>query len=168
MMDLTTPAHALTETLAEEHQLYAALLELAGREERAIVGGDVRALTEITEEKEHLLETLAALETERMTALTAFASVTGRGAEEITLTEAASALEEIEGALLTRAGEQLRTLALELRGANDRNAALLRSSRDIVDRWIQYLRTVLTGALAYNAEGGLTDAVGRRVLDRSA
>ena len=50
----------------------------------------------------------------------------------------------------------------------ERNAALLRSSRDIVDRWIQYLRTVLTGALAYNAEGGLTDAVGRRVLDRSA
>lgn len=168
MMDLTTPAQALTETLAEEQQLYAALLELAGREERAIVGGDVRALTEITEEKEHLLETLAALETERMTALTAFATVTGREADEITLTEAASALEETDGALLTRAGEQLRALAVELRGANDRNAALLRSSRDIVDRWIQYLRTVLTGALAYNADGGLTDAGGRRVLDRSA
>jgi flagellar biosynthesis/type III secretory pathway chaperone len=168
MNDLTTPAHALTETLAEEQQLYGSLLELAAREERAIVGGDVRILTEITDEKEQLLELLAALESERMTALTAFAAVTGHAPGEITLTEAAASLEAGEGALLTRAGEQLRTTALELRDANDRNAALLRSSRDLVDRWIQYLRTVLTGALAYNADGGLNDAVGRRVLDRSA
>ena len=168
MSDLTTPAHALSETLAEEHQLYASLLELAAREEQAIVGGDVRILTEITEEKEQLLELLAALETERMTALTAFAAATGHDPGDMTLSEAAGALDASEGALLTRAGEQLRAIALELRGANDRNAALLRSSRDIVDRWIQYLRTVLTGALAYNADGGLTDAVGRRVLDRSA
>ncbi len=168
MSDLITPAQALTEVLAEEQGLYASMLELAGREQSALVGGDVRTLTEITEEKEHLLELLATLEMERTTALTAFAAASGHASSDLTLTEAASALGASEGALLTRAGEQLRAVAIELQGANERNAALLRSSRDIVDRWIQYLRTVLTGALAYNAEGGLADAGGRRVLDRSA
>ena len=168
MSELSTSADALTAALAEEQRLYASLLVLAGREERAIVGGDVAELTEMTAEKERLLELLAALETERMTALTAIAAAAGVGAEALTLTGVASVVAPAQAAALTQVGVQLRTKALALKEANERNAELLRSSREIVERWIQYLRTVISGALNYTAEGSPDEPGGNRVIDRSA
>lgn len=168
MSELSTRAEALGATLAEEEQLYASLLDIAGREERAIASGDVGELTDLTDEKEQLLELLAALETERMTALTAIAAATGTGVAVLTLTGVASMLEPAQGAALTGAGLELRARAAALKRANDRNAELLRSSGEIVDRWIQYLRTVITSTLSYTAEGSPDEAGGTRVLDRSA
>ena len=46
MSGLTTTAAALTDAIREQQGLYGALLDVAGKEERAIVGGDVVALTE--------------------------------------------------------------------------------------------------------------------------
>ena len=64
MSGLASTAAALTGALLEQRGLYQALFDVAGREERAIVDGDVEALTELTEEKEHLLELLATLHVE--------------------------------------------------------------------------------------------------------
>ena len=168
MSELSTRAEALGATLAEEEQLYASLLDIAGREERAIVSGDVGELTDLTDEKEQLLELLAALETERMTALTAIAAATGTSVETLTLTAVASMLEPAQDAALTGAGMELRARAVTLKRANDRNAELLRSSREVVDRWILYLRSVISSTLSYTAEGAPDEAAGNRVLDRSA
>ena len=168
MSELSTCAEALGAALAEEEQLYASLLDIAGREERAIASGDVGELTNLTDEKEQLLELLAALETERMTALTAIAAATGTGVEALTLTGVVAMLEPEQGAALTGAGLELRASAAALKRANDRNAELLRSSGEIVDRWIQYLRTVITSTLSYTAEGSPDEAGSTHVLDRSA
>jgi hypothetical protein len=47
------------------------------------------------------------------------------------------------------------------------NAQLLRNSRSLVDRWLQYLRTVLAGSL-YTQQGASNAGTGGRSLDRSA
>ena len=159
MTDVRAGADALASALTEEQELLGTLLDLAGREERAIVGGDVAELTELTDQKEHLLELLATLETERATALTAIAGSSGLRIDALTLSAAAA---------LTEAGIELRARALALKEANEHNAALLRGSREIVDRWIQYLRTIIAGSLTYTAEGSPNESGDNRVIDRSA
>ena len=161
-------ADALAAALTEEQELLGSLLDLAGREERAIVGGDVAELTELTDEKEQLLELLATLETERMTALIAIAGSSSLDIDALPLSAVAELVEPAAGAALTEAGIELRTRALALKEANEHNAALLRGSRDIVDRWIQYLRTIIAGSLTYTAEGSPNESGDNRVIDRSA
>lgn len=168
MNELLQSAAALMQALDDECDLYGTLLELARREEHAIVRGDVEGLTRLTEEKEHLLELFGALETERMTAITAIAAATGHNAELATLSELVAALPGEAGAGLALAGTELRRQAIELREANARNAELLRSSRDIVDRWIHYLRTLVGGTLNYAADGAPEIAREPRRIDRTA
>jgi flagellar biosynthesis/type III secretory pathway chaperone len=165
---LTAGAGALSEALDAEHNIYTSMLDLTHREEDAILAGDVAALTHLTEEKEALIEHLHALETERMTAIMAIAAATGLNPDEATLSQIAEQLPALAAAELTGRGVELRARAVSLQQANDRNAAMLRSSRDLIDRWIHYLRTVVTGSL-YTAGGIPADgALARRSLDRSA
>lgn len=168
MSDLGEFALELTQTLDEERQLYGSLLDLARREEHAIVRGDVELLTRLTEEKEHLLELFATLETERMTAITAIAAAVGCDADSATIGMLAGALPGDAGATLAVAGTELRHQAIELRELNERNAELLRSSRDIVDRWLHYLRTLVGGALNYSEDGEPAVSSEPRRLDRTA
>jgi flagellar biosynthesis/type III secretory pathway chaperone len=167
--ELDAAATSLARVLADEGQLYESLLALAGREQRAIVDGDVAELTRLLDEKESLVEHHHALETERMTALVAVAAATGSGdAELLTLTEVAAALPVEHGSAITEAGVWLRAQALALREATESNALLLHQSRDIVDRWLQYLRLLVGGRLGYTAEGAPGEASGPRTLDRTA
>ena len=168
MNALSEGTQALGATLDEEQTFYSSLLDLAGREETALVGGDVETLTEITDEKERLLELLATMETERATALTAIAAAAGVPAETLTLTAVAELIADDGDVALTESGMQLRVTALALRDANERNADLLRGSHELIDRWIQYLRAIVSGSLTYTAEGEPDDGDGARVIDRSA
>ncbi len=158
---------SLTAALEQQRDAYASMLELARREERAIVGGDVEALTLLTEEREHLLELLAALESERMTAITAIAAATGRDPAALTLTRVAAEVSGEAGSTLASIGFELRERAVAVRNANARNALLLRTSRDIVDRWLQYLRSMMSSVL-YDAGGRAAEAGRVTRLDRSA
>ena len=160
--------NALATTLREETEVYGSLLALSVQEERAIIAGNVERLTEIVADKEQLMELLAALESERMTALAELALGIERDPPTITLSEVAQHAEPAAAAVLMEAGMVLRAQAEALRDANDRNARLLEGSRALVDSWIRYLRAVVTGALTYTAEGGRHEDDGRRVVDRAA
>lgn len=166
-MSLTDVVAELTSALEHEGELYASMLGLAHREQHALVRGDVVTLTRITEEKESLLELLAALETERMTAVVAIATATGIDLPDATLSSLAAALPADAQRQLSAARIELHRHATELRDANARNAALLRVSRDVVDRWLHYLRSMLSSVVYDSA--GRPDEVGRMSrLDRSA
>jgi flagellar biosynthesis/type III secretory pathway chaperone len=71
------------------------------------------------------------------------------------------------GSALTAIGVELRQRAIAVRDANARNALLLRTSREIVDRWLQYLRSLVSSVL-YDAGGRVAEAGRRSQLDRSA
>jgi flagellar biosynthesis/type III secretory pathway chaperone len=157
----------LTSALEQQRDAFVSMLDLTRREERAIVGGDVEALTSLTEEREHILELLAALEAERMTAIVAIASSTGADAHSLTLTSVAAHLAGESGDALTSLGMDLRRRAMAVRDANERNAHLLRASRDIVDRWVHYLRSLMSSAL-YDAEGRVTEVTRATRVNRTA
>jgi flagellar biosynthesis/type III secretory pathway chaperone len=157
----------LASALDQERLALSSMLELAIREQLAIVGGDVALLTQLTNEKEHLLELVAALETERMTAITAIAAATGQDAAQMTLSTVIAALPVEQARALTSAGVELRREANALREANERNAQLLRTSRDIVDRWLHYLRSLVSNVL-YDASGRAAETGRRTRVDRSA
>lgn len=168
MTALTAAAEALAGALEEESRLCARLLGVTQREEQAIIAADIKTLTALVDEKEQILELLATLETERMTALTAIAGATGRTAASLTL---GGVMELVDGpaqAQLIALSEGLRADGQALEQANARNAQLLRTSSDLVERWVQYLKTVITGALTYNPDGGAQGGGGNRMLDRSA
>ncbi|MCC6238656.1 MAG: flagellar protein FlgN [Dehalococcoidia bacterium] len=166
MIQLLDGVAALTSALEQQRDTMVSMLDLARREERAIVGGDVEALTKLTDEREGLLELMAALESERMTALVAIGGSVGLPPASLTLTQVAEAAGPA-GASLTSVGMELRQRATAARDANARNALLLRTSRDIVDRWLQYLRSMMTSVL-YDAGGRTAEAGRRPQLDRSA
>ena len=158
---------ALCHALAEEQQLYGSLLVLTDREERAIAAGNVEQLTRLVDEKEQLLELLATVETDRMTALTAIAAAVGVRPEGMTLSQVAAHVSLEEAEALTQAGMLLRAQAVALREANERNNHLLRSSAGLVERWIQHLRWVIGGSLAFTADMG-TAATRALPRDRAA
>lgn len=168
MSALAAAADALAGALAEESRLCAQLLAVTQREEQAIIAADIPALTALIDEKEQLLEVLATLETERMTALTAIATATGRTAAALTLGSVVALVDDVARARLVALSEGLRADGQALEQANARNAQLLRISSDLVDRWVQYLKAVITGALTYTPDGGAQGSGGNRVLDRSA
>ena len=168
MNSLGASTEALTAALDEEHRLCSTLLDLSVREEEAILSGDVAVLTALVDEQEQLLELLATLETERMTALTAIAGASGLDADSITLTQVATLAGGRRGEVLQTTGAALREVADSLQQANTRNAELLRSSRELIERWIQYLRNVVSGSLTYNPAGSTQGALSARVLDRTA
>ncbi len=166
MIALLDGVAALTATLEQQRDTMVSMLDLAHREERAIVGGDVEALTKLTDEREGLLELMAALESERMTALVTIGGAVDLPASALTLTRVAEVAGPA-GVPLASIGTDLRQRAAAVRDANARNALLLRTSRDIVDRWLQYLRSMMTSVL-YDAGGRAAEAGRRTELDRSA
>ena len=156
----------LASALEEERLALTSMLDVATREELAIVGGNVALLTELATEKEHLIELLAALESERSTAVSVIASATGHDPTTATLSSVVASLSKADALALASAAVELRRDANALRAANERNAHLLRTSRDIVDRWLQHLRGRMSGALS--EASGLAVEVSRRALrDRS-
>ncbi len=165
---LTDGAADLLAVMGAQGDLYDALLELAGIEQAAIVEGDVAGLTEIVARKEELFDHLRALETERMTALVAIEAATGVVAERATVSAIAAHLPGDASDALMRTGEALRARAVALEEAQAVNTRLLERSRTVVDRWLQYLRTLLAGSV-YTSDGASPTALpGGRAVDRSA
>lgn len=160
-------ADALSVVLTTQQDLLRAMRGLAEHEQQAIIAGDIHALTEVVEQQQQLVEHLNALETERMTALVAIAAATGLDAESVTISAIAATLPLERASELTRQGQDLRAEAIALRQVQDVNEQLLESSRGLVDRWLNYLRSVLSGSL-YTATGGTGGMPGARSLDRSA
>jgi len=158
---------ALDEVLCTERDLYVSMLALTTREEVAIVGDDVEELTDLVNEKEELLEHLSALETERMTAIAAISVATGLDPETATLTQISEVVSPIDALKLLENGMALRTQAIALEQANRRNQRLLESSRGLVERWIQYLKMVLSNSV-YTQDGHIDDTRDSWSLDRSA
>ena len=168
MSALSDATGGLCTALSEEARLCTDLLAVTRREERAIIDADIPTLTAIVDEKEQLLELLATLETERMTALTAIAAATGREAATLSISGIIDLVGPQQRARLIALSDGLRTDGQALEQANARNAQLLRMSRDLVDRWVQYLKAMLTGSLTYTPDGSTQGATGNRMLDRSA
>ena len=102
-----------------------------------------------------------------MTALVGIEMATGIAADRATVSEIAAHLPGPVADDLQRVGRELRAEAVALEEAHAVNAHLLRNSRSLIDRWINYLRTVLAGSL-YTSEGESPVVAGGRTLDRSA
>lgn len=168
MTALSAAADALAETLAEESRLCGILLAVTHREEKAIIAADIQMLTALVEEKEQVLELIATLETERMTALTAIAGATGHSPASLTLGGVVALVDGPAQAQLVALSEGLRADGQALEQANQRNAHLLQASSELVERWVQYLKSVITGALTYNPDGGAQGNGSSRMLDRTA
>lgn len=157
---------SLAAVLEAQTDITRQLLGVARRQQRAIVDGNVEDLTASVEESQIFLEHLAALETERMTALVAIAMATSIDPDRATLSDIAAALPAEPAEAVRRNGQALRAEATALHEVQAANQQLLESSRSLVDRWVNYLRSVLTGGV-YTPAGG-TAANGGRTLDRSA
>lgn len=157
---------SLAAVMEAQRDITRQLLGVARRQQRAIVDGDVEGLTASVEEARTFLEHLQALETERMTALVAISMATGVDPERATLSEIAAALPADAAEAVRRTGQVLRAEATALHETQEVNQRLLESSRALVDRWINYLRSALTGGVYTPAGGAVAD--GGRTLDRSA
>lgn len=160
-------AELLDDVLSAERDIYVSMLFLTTREELAIVGNNVEELTDIVDEKQLLIDHLNALETERMTALVAIGLATDLDPATVTLSQIADRLSSADGSRLLQSGFTLRTQARALESANLRNERLLHGSKDLVDRWLTYLRQVLSNHL-YTADGRVDSINDARSLDRSA
>ncbi len=157
---------SLAAVMEAQRDITRQLLSVAQRQQRAIVDGDVEGLTSTVDEAQIFIEHLQALETERMTALVAISMATGVDPDTATLSQIAAALPTGPAEAVRRSGQALRAEASALHETQEVNQRLLESSRALVDRWVNYLRSVLAGGV-YTPAGG-TATSGGRTLDRSA
>ena len=156
----------LTAVLEQECDVLSALVAVASREELAIAGGDVVLLTQLTDEKERLLEFVATIESDRMTAIAAIAGATGQDPARVTVSSVIAALPGAESLALASAGVAVRLEENSLRFSNERNAHLLRSRHDVVNRWLLHLRSTMSSVL--DVSGRRPEPGSRTRLDRSA
>jgi flagellar biosynthesis/type III secretory pathway chaperone len=114
----------LERILVEELRAYQALDGLTRDEQKAIAAGNIRRLSEITDEKEALLDELSRLDESRRSLLGRIAVAAGLPASRATLAALLPSFPPESSARLTRLSQGLAALAQEIRNLTHGNQAL--------------------------------------------
>ena len=160
----------LMKVLAEEERIYEKLLGLFQSQRQAIIGGHVDELYSIVGKEEQLVRRIEELEAERLATVEALAKRLNLASAGLTVSELAQMLAEAEAAQFTQMQRRIFSKIDELAHTNRRNAALIKSSLDLISAAIQNLMGAYPGGALYNGEGKPQGtATGHsRILDQRA
>ncbi len=158
----------LLAALRAEEKHCAALLDLTRTEHRALLENDVEAVADLLGRKAHLTRQISRAEAERAASAAEIAGRAGLGGSSVSLTELSGAFPEQARGELTSVQRSIRNKAAELAELNGRNAAMLRTSLDLLSRWVGFLIRSAGGATTYDEGGGHIEPGQAGALDRKA
>lgn len=155
---------SLAAVLGQYVDLYERLLALAKRKQQLLVDGDTSALGPIIQVEEQLLQKLAVLDSERVSAVAALA-----GSEDgsITLGQLLPGLPASDQEVISRRKERLVHLLDELRRVGSENSLLLNQALQVVQFTIRLFEKPPATAV-YSASGALVNSRQLSVVDRRA
>jgi nucleotide-binding universal stress UspA family protein len=160
MSDRARPLDLLLQLLVREEAAMLALIQLAGREQAALVSSDYAAIELVANEMQTSASVLEVLEREREVLMEAI------GAPGSSLADVAqlAARAGIPGVAETRS--RLLAGAEALREAQERNARLILSAARLRERWFSLLAGLTSST--YGSEGRQELQQARRVVSKSA
>ena len=125
----------LIDVLDKECTMYEKLLGLSGRKTTIIIQGDLKALAEITDEEQCIINDIQALEKQRVTAMTDIANVLNMDVDSLKLTDLIGVLEKrpVDQKNLAKQRDRLVSVADNVRRVNGQNQELLKSSIEMVE-----------------------------------
>lgn len=160
MSDRARPLELLLHLLVREEAELLTLVELAGREQAALVSSDYAAIEQVANQMQVSANALEALEREREMLMEAIGAPGSSLADvaEIAARAGIAGVMEARGRLIAGAGA--------LREVQERNARLILSAARLRERWF----TLLAGLTAstYGSEGRQALQQVRRVVSKSA
>ena len=162
---LAPDARRLIRNLEAQLAGYARLVALADRQHAGLVGGRSDDVSVVIGEQRATLESLQALERERL----ALAAALGTGdGETLTLRELAERTPPPARARLEALGSELLATAETLRGLNGRNGRLLRRSVKTLQRWRRHVSRSFLPRPTYAADGAMRHSDQPWALDEAA
>lgn len=125
----------LIDVLDKECTMYEKLLGLSGRKTTIIIQGDLKALAEITDEEQCIINDIQALEKQRVTAMTDIANVLNMDVDSLKLTDLIGVLDKrpVDQKNLAKQRDRLVSVADNVRRVNGQNQELLKSSIEMVE-----------------------------------
>ncbi|MCR4891280.1 MAG: flagellar protein FlgN [Lachnospiraceae bacterium] len=125
----------LIQTLGEEVDKYAALLELSKSKTPVVVAGEIEKLQKITEEEQVALDELSILDRKRQQVMNDIANVMNKDVETLKLSYLIEMLEKRpkEREALSRIHDRLKATVGELSLVNNQNRELIRQSLDMIE-----------------------------------
>lgn len=157
------PANNLSqilELLCEEERALAGLLELALKEQEALVNSDFEQISSVSERMLVAAAAIEQMETRRLNLLRS------AGAEDATLEELLPLADDLGVSGFATARLQLVARAGELRDAQEQNARLLLNAMRLRDRWANLLGGF--AAPGYGSTGRRNSHDSRGTVSRSA
>ena len=124
----------LIATLHEECELYESLLGLSSKKTSVIVSGDLKELSQITDEEQGTVAKIAALDKKRQTAMQDIANVLNMDVRSLRLTDLIQMLDKRpeEQRQLAEERDRLKIVADNVKRVNGQNQELLQSSLEMV------------------------------------
>ena len=121
-------------TLRTECDLYERLLGLSSRKTPVIVSGDLKELTEITDEEQHIVARIAAADKKRQDAMQDIANVLNKDVTTLRLTDLVQMLDKRpeEQKQLAAERDRLKAVVDHVKRVNGQNQELLQSSLEMV------------------------------------
>ncbi len=160
MSDRARPIELLLFLLLREEEALLHLVQLAGREQAALISSDYALIESVSLEMADAAKALEGLERERETLMEAIGC--GRGSvtdvSELAIQAGIAGFEPVRVRLLHAASE--------LRDAQERNARLLLSAAKMRERWLSLLAGMASST--YGSEGRQELHQSRRFVSKSA
>jgi len=124
----------LVDVLDRECSCYEKLLGLSSRKTTIIIKGDLKALADITDEEQCIINDIQSLEKKRVTAMTDIANVLNMDVDSLKLTDLIQVLERrpVDQKNLAKQRDKLVSVADNVRRVNGQNQELLKSSIEMV------------------------------------
>ena len=133
----------LIDTLRQETDLYEQLLGLSSKKTAVIVSGDLKELSQITDEEQGTVAKIAVLDKKRTTAMKDIANVLNMDVNSLRLTDLVQMLDKRpeEQRQLAEERDKLKIVADNVKRVNGQNQELLQSSLEMVQFEMNILQT---------------------------
>ena len=130
-------------TLRQECDLYESLLGLSSKKTSIIVSGDLKELSQITDEEQGIVAKIATLDKRRQAAMKDIANVLNMDVNSLRLTELVQMLDKRpeEQRQLAEQRDRLKLVADNVKRVNGQNQELLQSSLEMVQFEMNILQT---------------------------
>ena len=129
----------LAENMENQLGLYRKLLSLASAKQPVLVKGDIHQLERITQDEEGLILQVGRLEEQRQFLHNDLAGHFALSADDLTVSEIISRVDEAEGARFSRITEGFTEVLKELAEMNKANTELVRNSLELVNFYFNIL-----------------------------
>jgi len=150
----------LVDTLRRECTEYEGLLEISRHKTPIIIQGDLEQLQKITDDEQELVSRILHLDHEREVGMKDIATVLGKDASKMKLSDLIDTLGKRPAEQQTLAGlhDRLTGTVRELKRVNEQNGELLKNSLEMVDFEINLLQASRTAPETANYNRGAYSA----------